>query len=267
MRGVVLYGPHDVRVEDRPDPRIQKPTDVIVEVAATCVCGSDLWSYRGINDVPEPRNMGHEYCGVVREAGSQVANIKVGDFVVGGFYASDRTCFNCKAGFPNACLNKEWYDGCQAQLLRVPLADGTLIATPEPPEAGLIASLLTLSDVMCTGWHAAISAQVAPGMTVAVVGDGAVGLCGVLAAKTLGAERIIAMSRNRDRQALARQFGATDVVEQRDDEGGRRGSGVDWGHRCRRRVGVRRHPGGDAAGYRRDPCRFHGGVCWRPARG
>lgn len=214
-----MHAPGDVRVEDRPDPTITEPTDAIVRIAATCICGSDLWPYRGVNEVNEPTPMGHEYCGVVEAVGDDVTTIKPGDFVVGGFYACDNTCPNCLAGFPNGCLNHQWYDGCQAELLRVPLADGTLVATPGQPDADLVPSLLTLSDVMCTGWHAAVMAKVQPGMTVAVVGDGAVGLCGVTAAKQLGATRIIAMSRNPQRQALATEFGATDIVEQRDDAG------------------------------------------------
>ena len=219
MRGAVIHAPFDVRVEDRPDPTIVEPTDAVLKVSAACICGSDLWPYRGINDVRTPEPIGHEYCGVVEEVGSAVTTIKPGDFVVGGFFACDNECPNCRAGFHNACVNFQSYDGCQAEKLRVPMADGTLVATPEPPSAELIPSLLTLSDVMATGWHAATMANVQPGMTVAVVGDGAVGLCGVLAAKQKGAARIIAMSRHPQRQALAREFGATDVIEERDEAG------------------------------------------------
>jgi len=219
MRGAVIHAPFDVRVEDRPDPTIVEPTDAVIKVSAACICGSDLWPYRGINEVREPEPIGHEYCGVVEQVGSAVTTVKPGDFVVGGFFASDNECPNCRAGFHNACVHFEGYDGCQAEYLRVPLADGTLVATPEPPPADLIPSLLTLSDVMATGWHAATMANVQPGMTVAVVGDGAVGLCGVLAAKQKGAARIIAMSRHPQRQALAREFGATDIIEERDEAG------------------------------------------------
>ena len=214
-----MYGPGDIRVEDRPDPVLEKATDAIIEVSATCVCGSDLWGYRGINDPTDPHPMGHEFCGVVQAVGDEVRDIKVGDFVVGGFYASDNTCPHCRAGFPNGCVQHEWYDGCQAELLRVPLADGTLVATPGRPDEALIPSLLTLSDVMATGWHAAVMAGVKPGGTAVVVGDGAVGLCGVLAASQLGAGRVIAMSRHAARQEVAREFGATDIVEERGEEG------------------------------------------------
>ena len=214
-----MYGPGDVRVEDRPDPTIQQPTDAIVRLTATCVCGSDLWGYRGINDPTDPQPMGHEYCGVVEAVGEDVRDISVGDFVVGGFYASCNACAHCRAGFPNGCVQHQWYDGCQAELLRVPLADGTLVATPGQPDEALVPSLLTLSDVMATGWHAAVMAGVRPGGTAVVVGDGAVGLCGVLAASQLGADRVIAMSRHASRQEVARRFGATDIVEERGDEG------------------------------------------------
>ena len=219
MRGVILYGPGDVRVEDRPDPVIQQPTDAIVRTVATCVCGSDLWPYRGIDPLRKPRPYGHEYVGIVEEVGPDVRRIRPGQFVVGGFYASDGTCPHCRAGFPFSCVDSTPYDGCQSQFIPIPLADGTLVATPDQPEADLVPSLLALSDVMSTGWHAAVTAGVRPGMTVAVVGDGAVGLCAVLAARELGAERIVAMSRHEDRQAVAREFGATHVVAERGDEG------------------------------------------------
>ena len=219
MRGAVIHAPYDVRVEDRSDPVIVEPTDAVLKVSAACICGSDLWPYRGINEVREPQPIGHEYCGVVEQIGSAVTTVKPGDFVVGGFFACDDECANCRAGFHNACVDFQSYDGCQAERLRVPLADGTLVATPEPPSADLIPDLLTLSDVMATGWHAATMANVQPGMTVAVVGDGAVGLCGVLAAKQKGATRIIAMSRHPQRQRLAREFGATDIIEERDEAG------------------------------------------------
>ena len=219
MRGAILHAPGDVRYEERPDPMIIKPTDAIVRTVATCICGSDLWPYRGIDEVTQPWAIGHEYCGIVEQVGSAVTSVKPGQFVIGGFVASDNTCPNCRAGVQTSCLQGTGYDGCQSELIRIPLADGTLVATPKLPPEDLIPSLLTLSDVMSTGWHAAVSAGVMPGMTVAVVGDGAVGLCGVLAASQLGAERVIAMSRHQPRQQLARDFGATDIVAERGDEG------------------------------------------------
>ena len=219
MRGAILHAPGDVRYEERPDPMIIKPTDAIVRTVATCICGSDLWPYRGIDEVTQPWAIGHEYCGIVEQVGSAVTSVKPGQFVIGGFVASDNTCPNCCAGVQTSCLQGTGYDGCQSELIRIPLADGTLVATPKLPPEDLIPSLLTLSDVISTGWHAAVSAGVKPGMTVAVVGDGAVGLCGVLAASQLGAERVIAMSRHQPRQQLARDFGATDIVAERGDEG------------------------------------------------
>jgi threonine dehydrogenase-like Zn-dependent dehydrogenase len=219
MRGAVIYGPKDVRFEDRPDPAIRKPTDAVVRTVAACVCGSDLWRYRGIADVPKPTPIGHEYVAVVEAVGDDVTTVKPGDFVVGGFLTSDNTCILCRAGAHANCLRGTGYDGCQAELIRVQNADGTLIATPEHPDEAMVPSILALSDVMGTGWHAAVSADVKPGGTVVVVGDGAVGLSGVLAASQLGAERIIAMSRHADRQRLARDFGATDIVAERGDEG------------------------------------------------
>src|SRR5947208_15531442 len=219
MRGAILYGPRDVRFEERETPTILKPTDAIIRMSATCVCGSDLWPYRGINPVPEPTPMGHEYCGIVEEVGSAVASIKPGQFVIGSFFASDNTCPHCQAGYQTSCEHKEIISTAQAPILRVPLADGTLVATPDIPSDDLIPSLLAVSDVMGTGWFAADAANVKPGKTVAVVGDGAVGLLGVLSAKQMGAERIIAMSRHQSRQKLAREFGATDIVTERGDEG------------------------------------------------
>jgi threonine dehydrogenase-like Zn-dependent dehydrogenase len=219
MKGAVLYGPGDVRLEERDAPTIIEPTDAIIRLAAACVCGSDLWDYRGINPVTQPKPMGHEYCGIVEEVGSAVTRVKPGQFVIGSFFASDNTCPNCRAGYQTSCLHREFVGGAQATHLRVPLAHGTLVATPELPSDDLIPSLLTLSDVMGTGWFAATAANVQPGQTVAVVGDGAVGLLGVLSAKQMGAERIIAMSRHASRQQLAREFGATDIVTERGDEG------------------------------------------------
>jgi threonine dehydrogenase-like Zn-dependent dehydrogenase len=183
------------------------------------VCGSDLWSYRGINRVEEPLAIGHEYVGVVEEVGADVTTIKPGQFVVGSFFASDNTCANCRNGYQTSCLNREYFGGCQSEYIRVPLADGTLVATPDQPADELVPSLLAASDVMGTGWYAAVAAEVKPGSTVAVVGDGAVGLCGVIAAKELGAERIIAMSRHASRQKLALEFGATDIVSERGEDG------------------------------------------------
>jgi threonine dehydrogenase-like Zn-dependent dehydrogenase len=220
MRGVIMEAPGDVRVEERPDPVIEEPTDAIIRVTAACVCGSDLWPYRGLEPVSH-QVMGHEYVGVVEEIGSEVKPIKVGDFVVGSFWTSDNTCEICQAGYQSYCPHRTLMGmiGTQAEYARIPLADGTLVATPGMPDPELIPSLLAASDVLGTGWFAAVSAEAGPGKTVAVVGDGAVGLCGVLGAKQLGAERIIAMSRHADRQALARDFGATDIVELRGDEG------------------------------------------------
>ncbi len=203
MRGAILYAPGDVRFEERDDPRIIKPTDAIIRMSATCVCGSDLWPYRGFNPTAEPSPMGHEYCGIVEEVGREVTSVKPGQFVIGSFFASDNTCPICRAGYQSSCQHAEFVGGAQAPVLRVPLADGTLVATPGVPSKDMIPSLLSTSDVFGTGWFAAEAANVKPGMTVAVVGDGAVGLLGVLSAKQMGAERIIAMSRHEARQKLA----------------------------------------------------------------
>src|SRR5947209_15908049 len=170
MRGTMLYGPRDVRFEERPDPTILEPTDAVIRIAAACVCGSDLWPYRGIQPIAQPTPMGHEYCGVVEEVGPAVTSVRPGQFVIGSFFASDNTCPNCRAGYQSSCQHKEFVTGAQAGLQRVPLADGTLVATPAVPSPHLIPSLLTLSDVMGTGWFAADAANVKPGMTVAVVG-------------------------------------------------------------------------------------------------
>jgi threonine dehydrogenase-like Zn-dependent dehydrogenase len=219
MRGAVLHGPKDLRFEEREMPVIMKPTDAILRISATCVCGSDLWPYRGIQKIAQPIPMGHEYCGIVEEVGSEVRTLKPGQFVIGSFFASDNTCPHCHAGYQTSCRQREFVSTAQAPVLRVPLADGTLVATPEVPPDDLVPSLLTLSDVMGTGWFAADAASVRPGSTVAVVGDGAVGLLGVLSAKQMGAERIIAMSRHDSRQKLAKEFGATEIVTERGDEG------------------------------------------------
>ncbi|EER61019.1 Alcohol dehydrogenase zinc-binding domain protein [Acidovorax delafieldii 2AN] len=219
MLATMLYGPRDVRYEDVPEPEILKPTDAIIRLSATCICGSDLWPFRGLNDVSAPMAMGHEYCGIVEEVGSEVTSVRPGQFVVGSFCLSDNTCPHCRFGFQSSCEQREFMTGAQAPLARVPLADGTLVATAELPPDDLIPSLLAVSDVLGTGWYAADAAHVQPGTTVVVVGDGAVGLMGVLAAKQMGAERIIAMSRHKTRQDLALEFGATDIVSERGEAG------------------------------------------------
>lgn len=220
MRSVIMHAPGDVRVEKRDTPTIIEPTDAIIRVTAACVCGSDLWPYRGAETV-DHQPMGHEYVGIVEQIGDEVTALQVGDFVVGSFVASDNTCEICQAGYQSRCVHGVMMGaiGTQAEYARIPLAEGTLVVTPGQPDPELIPSLLAASDVLGTGWFAAVAAEAGPGKTVAVVGDGAVGLLGVLAAKQLGAERIIAMSRHADRQALAREFGATDIVTERGDDG------------------------------------------------
>ena len=231
MRATIIHGPGDIRVEDRDYPTLQLPTDVVVKVTASCVCGSDLWPYRGVRPTRKPSAIGHEFVGVVESVGEDVTGLAEGDFVIAPFVVSCGECPQCLNGVTVACdflagwggRDKAGYriDGGQGQAVRVPLAESTLVKVPgvTEPDAELTANLLTLSDVMATGHHAALAAKVAPGRTVVVVGDGAVGLCGVLAARRLGAERIIAMSRHADRQALAREFGATDIVAERGDAG------------------------------------------------
>ena len=221
MRGVVMHAPGDVRVDDREVPRVVEPTDAVLKVEAACVCGSDLWPFRGIAPVTEPRPMGHEYVGTVVEVGEKVKNVKVGDFVVGSFCTSDNTCEICESGFQSRCANGGFMGDTQAQYTRVPPADGTLVAVPggKPEDPDVVASLLAASDVLGTGWFGAVAAQAGPGKTIAVVGDGAVGLSAVLAAKALGAERVIAFSRHEDRAALAREFGADVVIAERGEEG------------------------------------------------
>jgi threonine dehydrogenase-like Zn-dependent dehydrogenase len=221
MRVAVMTAPGEVRVEDRPDPTIEHPTDAIIRLAATCICGSDLWPYRGIEAIDGPRSMGHEYVGVVEEVGSEVHTVQPGQFVVGSFFASDNTCEICRAGYQTHCIHREAAapGGAQAQYARITLGDGTLVPTAEMPSDDLVPSLLAASDVLGTGWFAAVAAEVGPGKSVAVVGDGAVGLLGVLAARRLGAERIIAMSRHEPRQKLALEYGATDIVTERGDDG------------------------------------------------
>lgn len=219
MYATVLHGPGDVRYEQVEDPKILKPTDAIIQLSATCICGSDLWPYRGLSGGDGPAHMGHEYCGTVVEVGSEVRNIRPGQFVVGSFCLSDNTCPHCDFGFQSSCQQREFMTGAQAPYARVPLADGTLVATAEMPDAEMIPHMLAVSDVLGTGWYGAVAANVREGGTVVIVGDGAVGLMGVMAASQLGAGRIIAMSRHESRQKLAREFGATDIVEERGDEG------------------------------------------------
>ena len=216
--GTMLYAPRDVRFEAREIPTIDKPTDALIRTSVTCVCGSDLWPYRGIQPLDGPTPMGHEYCGIVEQVGSAVRSIRPGQFVIGSFFASDNTCPNCQIGYQSSCMNREAISTAQASILRVPLADGTLVATPEVPPSDLLPDLLTCSDVLGTGWFAADAANVQPGKTAVVVGDGAVGLLAVLSAKQMGAGRIIAMSGHETRQKLAREFGATDIVPERGDD-------------------------------------------------
>jgi threonine dehydrogenase-like Zn-dependent dehydrogenase len=222
MRATTIYAPFDIRLEDVADPQLEGPGDAIVKVVASCICGSDLGPYRGENPITAPRRIGHEFVGIVEEIGADVRTVKPGDFVIAPFVVSDGTCPNCLAGYQTACQNLVGYgsakaDGGQGEYVKLPYADGTLVATPEVPDDALVPSLLTLSDVMGTGWHAARAARVKAGDTVVVVGDGAVGLCGVLAASRMGAERVIAMSRHVPRQKLAKEFGATDIISERGD--------------------------------------------------
>lgn len=238
MQCAVLHSPGDIRVDQVPTPTIVKPTDAVIRMAATCVCGSDLWPYRGANAVEAPTPMGHEYCGFVEEVGSAVTTVKPGQFVIGSFFASDNTCPHCRAGYHTSCQHREFIVGAQAPVLRVPLADGTLVPVHDKPSDELVPDMLALSDVMGTGWFAADAANVQPGSTVAVVGDGAVGLLAILSAKQKGAARIIAMSRHPARQKIAREFGATDIVAERGADGVERireltrGVGVDSALEC-----------------------------------
>jgi threonine dehydrogenase-like Zn-dependent dehydrogenase len=219
MRVTTIHGPGDIRLEDRPTPTIDKPTDAVIKVVAGCICGSDLWPYRGENPITPGETIGHEMIGVVEEAGSEVRSFKPGDFVIVPFCHSDNTCPACANGMQSACVNGGLTTGGQGEYAKVTQAEGSMVKTDGMPDPSLFASLLTLSDVMATGWHAAVAANVRPGSTAVVVGDGAVGLCGVLAAKQLGAERVIAMSRHEPRQEIARQFGATDIIAERGREG------------------------------------------------
>ncbi|MGW2745040.1 zinc-dependent alcohol dehydrogenase family protein [Streptomyces sp. NPDC001450] len=218
MRATVIHAPGDIRVENVPDPVPLQPTDAVIRTLATCVCGSDLWEYRGIRPIGRPHPIGHEYVGVVEETGSAVRTLTPGQFVIGSFFASDNTCENCRNGFQTSCPRREFIDGCQAEYVRIPWADGTLVTLDGPPAEERLPSLLALSDVAGTGWYAAVAGGVVPGATVAVVGDGAVGLSAVLAARELGAGRIIVMSRRTPRRKLALEFGATDIVTDRGDE-------------------------------------------------
>jgi threonine dehydrogenase-like Zn-dependent dehydrogenase len=229
MLATLIHGPRDIRSTEVEDPRIERPTDAVVQVVASCICGSDLWPYRGVQETRKTHPIGHEFVGVVAEVGSEVSTLRPGQFVIAPFVVSDGTCINCRNGIQTSCLHgAAWgsedehghpVSGGQSSRIRVPLADGTLVATDEMPSDDLIPSLLALSDVMSTGHHAAVSAGVGPGKTVAVVGDGAVGLCGVLAAKRLGAERIVLFSRHESRQALGREFGADTIIDERGDAG------------------------------------------------
>jgi threonine dehydrogenase-like Zn-dependent dehydrogenase len=214
-----MYAPGEVGVEERDDPTILEPTDAIIKLAASCICGSDLWPYRGLQPIHHPMHMGHEYCGVVVEVGSEVKTVKPGQFVVGSFCLSDNTCPHCAYGFQSSCEQREFMTGAQAPYAHVSLADGTLVATETMPDDDLIPGLLAASDVLGTGWYAADAARVQPGSTAVVVGDGAVGLMGVLSARQMGADRVIAMSRHKSRQELALEYGATDIISERGEAG------------------------------------------------
>ncbi|HRW19617.1 MAG TPA: zinc-dependent alcohol dehydrogenase family protein [Dermatophilaceae bacterium] len=229
MRATTIHAPFDIRVEDLPDPELHRPTDALVKVHAACVCGSDLWPYRGINDVTPGTRIGHEFVGTVEQVGDEVTGLRPGDFVIAPFVYSDNTCRVCRAGMQTSCEHGGFWgtddehglpvDGGQGQWVRVPQAEGTLVTVPGRPGDDLLPDLLTLSDVMGTGWHCAVGAGVQPGDTVAVVGDGAVGLCAVIAAHLMGASMVVAMSRHEARQALATQFGATHLVAERGEQG------------------------------------------------
>ena len=223
MRATVMYGAGDVRVEHVPDPGLVEPTDALLTVTRACICGSDLWPYKSMEPSANGRRMGHEFIGVVEAVGKAVRTVRPGDLVVAPFAWSDGTCEFCRQGLQTSCLHGGWWggdlDGGQGEAVRVPQADGTLVKLPVGPDDALMPSLLTLSDVMGTGHHAAVAARVGPGKIVAVVGDGAVGLCGVIAARRLGAEQVILLGRHPARIALAKDFGATDIVSERGEEG------------------------------------------------
>src|SRR4249919_2142377 len=223
MRATVMYGAGDVRVHDVPDAHLVEPSDALVAITRAAICGSDLWPYKAMEPSETGRRMGHEFIGVVEDVGPDVRTLEAGDLVVTPFVWSDGTCVFCSEGLHTSCLHGGRYgmdgvDGGQGEAVRVPQADGTLVVLPVEPDDELMPSLLTLSDVMATGHYAALCAQVGPGRTVAVVGDGAVGLCGVIAARRLGAEQIVILGRHPDRIALAKEFGATDVVSERGAE-------------------------------------------------
>ncbi|MGZ4436617.1 MAG: zinc-dependent alcohol dehydrogenase family protein [Nocardioides sp.] len=219
MRATTIHGPRDIRLEERPVPTIDAPTDAVVKVVAGCICGSDLWPYRGENPIDAGSTIGHEMVGVIEEVGSDVKNFKVGDFVIAPFVHCDNTCAHCSAGMTSACVDQGFTSSGQAEYCKVFQADGSLVKTDGMPDASLVPSLLTLADVMATGWHAAVAAGVRKGGTAVVIGDGAVGLCGVLAASQMGAEKVVAMSRHEPRQKLATEFGATHVIAERGEEG------------------------------------------------
>ncbi len=222
MRVTTIHGPGDIRLEERPDPVIEQPHQAVIEVVAGCICGSDLWPYRGENPIEPGSPIGHEMVGVVAEVGADVRDFSAGDFVVVPFVHCDNTCPHCRAGMTSVCDQQGFTSGGQGEYALVQQADGSLVKTDGMPDPAMIPSLLTLSDVMATGWHAAVTSRVRPGGTAVVIGDGAVGLCGVLAAAQLGAERVIAMSRHEPRQAVAKAFGATDIVPERGEEGEQR---------------------------------------------
>ncbi|GLZ52780.1 alcohol dehydrogenase catalytic domain-containing protein [Actinomycetospora sp. NBRC 106378] len=223
MKATLIYGAGDIRVEEVPDPKLENPTDAIVRITHSCICGSDLWPYKSREATDEGGRIGHEFIGVVEETGSDISRLKQGDVVVAPFFYADGTCEYCRAGLTTACPNGSAWgaetDGGQGEAARVPFADHSLMKLDVPVESDLMPSLLTLSDVFGTGHHAAVSARVEPGKDVVVVGDGAVGLLAVLAAKRLGAERIVLMGHHKARTDLGREFGATDVVEERGEEG------------------------------------------------
>ncbi|WP_372728768.1 zinc-dependent alcohol dehydrogenase family protein [Nocardioides sp.] len=219
MRATTIHAPREIQVSDVPTPTITAPTDAVIKVTAGCICGSDLWPYRGENDITPGSTIGHECVGVVEEVGAEVVSFKPGDFVIVPFCHSDNTCAHCRAGMQSACVHGGFTLSGQAEYALVTQAEGSLVKTDGMPDASMIPSLLTLSDVMATGWHAAVAAGVRRGGTAVVVGDGAVGLCGVLAAHVMGAEQVIAMSRHEPRQAIARQFGATSIIAERGKEG------------------------------------------------
>ncbi|HEX4189728.1 MAG TPA: zinc-dependent alcohol dehydrogenase family protein [Marmoricola sp.] len=219
MRVTTIHAAGDIRLEDRPVPEVRKPTDAVIKITAGCICGSDLWPYRGENPITAGSTIGHEMVGVVEDVGSEVTSFKAGDFVIVPFCTCDNTCPNCANGAHATCINGGFTTGGQGEYGLVGQAEGSLVATHAMPQDAMIPSLLSLSDVFPTGWHCAVCAEVKKGDTVVVVGDGAVGLCGVLAAVQMGAEKVIAMSRHESRQEIARQFGATHIVAERGAEG------------------------------------------------